>query len=188
MKRVRLIAVTFLCATLLCVSLPAQTPVIAPPLPIELRATDEQIATLLDVMRVKDQLADILNLMPMIMQQQMSTLPEKFSGLQLTPEQKEIVENFMQRNIERSLNLYPINAVIADAGTVYQKYVHREDIDALIAFYRTPAGQRMLDAQPIMATELATLIMSRAEKFSRTFGEELVRETQELIKELSESR
>ena len=190
MKKLKL-AIMFLLVAGLCAGAMAQTPVGAPspsPLPVQVRATDGQIATLLDVMRVRDQMSEILNLMPMVMQQQMSTLSEKFRGLRLTPEQEGKVAKFMQRSVERSLNLYPVEDVIKDAGTVYQKYISREDADALIAFYRTPAAQNLLQAQPVMTQELLSLTMGRLETFARAFAEEISREAQELIKELSMTR
>ena len=183
MKKLKL-AVVFLCAASLCAAATAQ--VIAP-LPEEKRATAGQIAELLDASRVKDQMASLLDAMPALMQQQMQKQRETFKGRQLTPEQDAQIEKFLQRRIEQSLNLYPIDDIIADAGTVYQKYISREDADALIAFYQTPAAQRLIDAQPAMVQEYIPLVLSRMETRVQAFTDETAREARELLKELTEN-
>jgi len=187
MKKLRLIAVAFLCATSLCVSATAQTPVELPqPLPEELRATTEQIATLLDAMRIKDQMNTVLELMPIIVQQQMQQQREVLNSRQLTPEQEERVNNFLRQQIEKSMDLYPIDEIIADAGTVYQKYISREHADVLIEFYKTPAAQHLIYVQPAMVQEYLPLVLSRMETRVKTFADDTAREARELLEELSE--
>ena len=188
MKKVK-IAVTFLCAMSLCVSAMAQVPIGAPPpLPEQHRATAGQIATLLDVMRVKDQMAEMLDMLPAIIQQQMQKQREALRGLRLTREEDELIEKLLQRNIERSLNLYPIEEIISDTGMVYQKYISREDADILIAFYKTPAAQRLIDVQPAMMQEALPMVMSRLETRIQAFSQETARELQELLKKLEGKR
>ena len=194
MKKMRLIAVAFLCLMSLCVSAMAQLPGMAqtpaelpPPLPEEMRATTGQIATLLDTMRIRDQMNAVLDLMPMVMQQQLQQQREALNSRQLTPEQDERINNFLRQRIEKSMDLYPIEDIIADAGTVYQKYITREDADVLIAFYKTPAAQRLIYVQPAIAQEYLPLILSRMETRVKAFAEETAREAQELLKELSKN-
>ncbi|MCL2877803.1 MAG: DUF2059 domain-containing protein [Acidobacteria bacterium] len=182
MKKVKL-AVMFLCAIGLYATATAQAPVVAP-LPEEQRATAGQIAILLDAMRIKEQMASIMDMIPALMQQQMQKQLEAFGGLQLTPEQEEQVTKFLRRRLEQSMNLYPMEEIIADTGTVYQKYISREDADVVIAFYQTPAAQRLIDAQPAVAQEYLPLVMSRLETRLQAFTEETARESQELLKKL----
>ena len=40
------------------------------------------------------------------------------------------------------------------AAEIYPKYISTEDANQIIAFYKTPAGQRMIAAQPYMMTEM----------------------------------
>src|SRR5215469_2874263 len=40
------------------------------------------------------------------------------------------------------------------AAEIYPKYISTEDAAKIIAFYKSPAGQRMIAAQPYMASEL----------------------------------
>jgi hypothetical protein len=182
MRKVRFIAITILCTSCLCVSAAAQSPVA--PLPESQRATDGQIATLLNAMRIQDQMSAVLELMPMVVQQQVQKLRESFKGPQLTSEQQEKIEKFLQQRAEKVMEIYPIEEIIADTGTIYQKYISREDADVLIAFYQTPAAQRLIDVQPAMVQEYLPAIMSRMETRVKTFAEDTARETQEFLKEL----
>jgi len=188
MKEMKIIAFTFLCVIMLCVSAPAQTPVMMaqapppPPLPEEQQATAEQISTLLDTMRIKDQMNTVLDLMQMMVQQQMQQQREVLNSRQLTREQEERINNFLQQRMEKARDLYPINEVIADAGTLYQKYISREDADVFIEFYRTPAAQRLIDVQPTMSQELLPLVLSRMESRVKAFAEETGREAREFLK------
>jgi hypothetical protein len=36
---------------------------------------------------------------------------------------------------------------------IYQRHISREDMDAILAFYRTDSGRRLLEAQPAMVAE-----------------------------------
>lgn len=184
MKKIKLIAVALLCAAGLCVLGMAQSPVLMKPLPKEQQATDEQIVKLLDSMRIEDQMASIMDMLPMVVKQQMQSQREALSSRQLTPEQEEQVEKFLQRRLEKTLNLYPIEEIIADIVPVYQKFISREDADVIIEFYRTPAAQRLIDSQPAMAQEYLPLLMARMETRVKAFTEETSREAQALLKEL----
>jgi len=184
MKKVK-IAVVFLCTVCLCAAVMAQAQVIAPPpLPEEQRATAGQIAALLDALRIKEQMASLLDMLPTLIQQQIQKQQEVFRGRQFTPEQEAQVEKFLQQRVEQSLNLYPVDDIIADAGTVYQKYISRDDADALIAFYQTPVAQRLIAAQPAMVQEYIPIILSRVETRVQAFTEETAREAQTLLLEL----
>ena len=84
--------------------------------------------------------------------------------------------------------LYPIEELLADVGTVYQKYISSSDADVLIEFYRTPAAQRLIDVQPAMVQEYLPLVVSRMETRVKAFADETAREAQELLKELLENQ
>ena len=40
------------------------------------------------------------------------------------------------------------------AAEIYPKYISTEDATKIIEFYKSPAGQRMIEAQPYMMTEM----------------------------------
>jgi hypothetical protein len=55
---------------------------------------------------------------------------------------------------------------------IYDKYFTREDIDAMISFYRTPVGKKMASVQPKLMQES----MAVGEEMGRKAGEEAARE------------
>jgi len=52
----------------------------------------------------------------------------------------------------------------------YQKYLTRSDVDGIIALYSSPAGQRLLDIQPVIMQEYLPLVMQRMMDRGKTFG------------------
>jgi hypothetical protein len=42
----------------------------------------------------------------------------------------------------------------SQAATIYPKYISTEDATTIIAFYKSPAGQHLITAQPYMMTEI----------------------------------
>ena len=112
-------------------------------------------------MRLKEQMASVLDLMPVMALQIVQKQRESLNVGQLTPKQQEKIEGLLKQYIEKSMNLYPVEEIIADARTVYQKYIRRDDADVLIEFYRTPAMQRMMHFQPVISQEYLPLVLSR---------------------------
>ncbi len=42
---------------------------------------------------------------------------------------------------------------------IYQRHMTQTDVEAYIAFYSSPAGQRMVDVQPVIEKELMPVLM-----------------------------
>ena len=53
------------------------------------------------------------------------------------------------------------------AAEIYPKYISTEDATQIIAFYKSPAGQRMIAAQPYMASELQRSAIQIAQQTAR---------------------
>lgn len=53
------------------------------------------------------------------------------------------------------------------AAEIYPKYISTEDATQIIAFYKSPAGQRMIAAQPYMASELQRSAIQMAQQTAR---------------------
>ena len=156
-------------------------------LPEDQQATKEQIAKLFDVMRLKQQIDTMLKMMPVMMQQQIKVQQEEAlkklpSGQKLTPEQQEQLDRFNHRMLEKAFNLYPAEEMIADITTVYQRHISRNDVEAMITFYNSAAGQHLLDAQPAITQEYLPLVMGHMKERSQAFSEEMAKEMQELLK------
>ena len=71
--------------------------------------------------------------------------------------------------MERASDLYKSDEMIADMTALYQKYLTRSDVDGIIAFYSSSAGQRLLDIQPVIMQEYLPIVMQRMMDREKTF-------------------
>jgi hypothetical protein len=59
----------------------------------------------------------------------------------------------MQREVLEVIKRFPVNDLIEDMIPVYQQHLSEQDVSALIGFYSTPTGQRLLRELPIVGTK-----------------------------------
>ncbi len=59
----------------------------------------------------------------------------------------------MGKYIQKAMTIYSAEDMIEDMTAVYQRHLTGADVDAMIAFYSSPAGQHLLDAQPSIMKE-----------------------------------
>jgi hypothetical protein len=155
--------------------------------PPEQQATREQLTKLFEVMRLRQQFDDMMRALPAVVQQQvrmqMDQLTAKMPGEQkMTPEQQKALDKLMNKYMERTRTLYPADEMIADAISVYQRHMTREDADAYIAFFSSPAGQHLLDAQPVIMKEYLPIAMDRAERRTHALTLEMAADIAEFSK------
>lgn len=159
---------------------------VAPTIPLDQQPTKEQLATLFEVMRIRQQMEGVLKMMPAMAQQQTQAqakeMAAKFPGGSPTPEQQKAIQEVLSRYMEKTTLLIHPDELIDDLSGLYQRHLTRSDVDAFIAFYASPAGQHLLDAQPAIMQEYMPLIMKRTQERSKTLNEELAREMEEIAK------
>ncbi|MGA2727677.1 MAG: DUF2059 domain-containing protein [Terracidiphilus sp.] len=150
-------------------------------IPLEDQATKEQLAKLFDVMRIRDQMQSMRKLVPMMVQNQIHEQIRAINaqtnpGTKLTSAQRAAMDALVQKYVEKAVNLYPVEEMIDDMTLLYQEHLTREDVDAMIAFYSSPAGQHLLDAQPKIAQEYMPLVMKRAAERTKTLTAEMMKD------------
>ena len=108
----------------------------------------DQVRKLLGLLQVRDELQITLDAMK---QQVKAGAAQTFSDKvpNPTPEQLKSV-NFIVDDVFRSLALEDL---IQDLVPVYQRHLTRSDVRALIAFYSSAPGQKILREQPAMMKE-----------------------------------
>ncbi len=133
-------------------------------------ASKEDVMRLFDVMQSREQTQQIM--------QQLLTQMQSLSREQAKKRNPDIGDAEFARMEKESQDLikhFPIDDMLNDMIPVYQKHFTKADIDALIAFYTSPAGQKFLHEMPAVTTEtMQTVypklqaqieaIMKRAEK------------------------
>lgn len=155
--------------------------------PLEQQATSEQLKKLFEVMRLRQQFEDMMKMLPSVVQQQvrmqLDQLTASMPGAkQLTPERRRALDKLMNKYMEKSATLYPVDDMINDAISVYQRHMTRDDADAYINFFSSPPGQHFLDAQPAIMKEYMPIAMERAQRRTRELTAELATDLAEFAK------
>ena len=145
------------------------------------QASTEQLMKLFDVMRIKQQVQAMRQIVPGMVQQQIqSAMKETESGLpagtKLSSEQRERMQQIMTKYVGKSMDLYPVDEMMSDMAGIYQKHLSKDDVDGLIAFYSSPTGQHLLDAQPQIAQEFMPMVMGKVAERSRAMMLEMTKE------------
>ncbi len=159
----------------------------APVIPAEDRPSKEQLAKLFDVMRIRQQVQSVRNVVPTMVEGQMREQSQAIrsqipAGTKLTTEQREKLDQLARKYVDKAVNIYPIDEMLADMTEIYQRHISREDIDAMIAFYSSTPGQHLLDAQPVITQEYMPLVMQRVAERTKTMTADMMKEAAEITK------
>jgi hypothetical protein len=159
-------------------------------IPLDQQPSKEQLAKLFELIRVRQQVQSLLKMMPAMVQQQMQTqakaIEAKHPECSLSkPENQAAFNKVMNKSMERAFNIVNIDEMFDDMTEVYQRHVSATDVDALIAFYSSSAGQHLLDAQPVIMQEYMPMAMKRVQRRSDALAEDLSRDLEQLAKSMA---
>jgi hypothetical protein len=189
MKKMLFIAVVLSMALTPC-AMVAQAPAAAPvvsAIPADQQATKEQLAKLFETMRFKEQLASVSKMMPTIMQQQFAEQarqmrkdhPERPA---MTDEQQKASAEVMTKFMDKAINLYGSDEMMNQMGAIYQRHLTGADVEAITAFYASPAGQHMVAMSSVMMQEFMPAMMKNMQERIKPLIEEMDKEMQAIAK------
>jgi hypothetical protein len=163
---------------------PAADAAVVPP---DQQATREQLTRLFEVMRLRKQFDSMTKMMPAIVQQQVHEQMEEMAaavpgGKQLSPQQQDAFDKLTNKYLQKATTLYPADEMIGDAMTVYQHHMSRTDVEAYIAFYNSPPGQHLLDAQPVIMKEYMPMVTGKVQERTKMLYAEMAKDMQEFMK------
>ena len=171
---------------------PAAQPATAPEataaaVPADQQPTKEQLTKLFELMRIKQQISSMTKMMPALMRQQMQAHVKEIQKnhpelAAMTEEQQQASMNVESKFMEKVVDLYTSDEMIADMEGIYQKHLTRSDVDGIIAFYSSPAGQHMLDMAPVIMQEYMPLMMQRTQERIKPLIEEMSKEMESIAK------
>jgi len=147
----------------------------------------EQLLTLFHVMRIRSQMEDLLKTLPAALEQQLQSEEDEVQlslmpmGGELTAEQKAARDKVTNKYIELAEKQYPVDEMLDDLVAVYQRHLSREDVEGIVAFYRSEAGQHLLDAQPLMAREVMPAVTEKFEARNKVLIERYKKELNDAI-------
>jgi hypothetical protein len=67
----------------------------------------------------------------------------------------------MDRQSQDLIKNFPLDEMLSDMVPVYQRHFTKSDIDALTAFYSSPAGQKFLHEMPEVTSETMRAVYPR---------------------------
>lgn len=116
--------------------------------PAATKPTDAQVRKLLELLRVRDDLQATLDSMRLHMQREAEQVfRDKFPNP--SPQQLQSVKSI----VDDSFQEVSLDDLIQDLVPVYQRHLTRSDVQALVAFYSSAPGQKILREQPAMIKE-----------------------------------
>jgi hypothetical protein len=92
----------------------------------------------------------------------------------------------MNRMMDESMKTFPWDEMIQSMVPVYQKHFTKGDIDALVAFYSTPTGQKLLQEMPAVTAEAMQSMMPLLQKHVEAMNERMQQEIAAMKKESDE--
>lgn len=150
------------------------------------QATPEQLTKLFEVMRVKEQVQSMRQMMPGMVSQQIQAAMKQTeanlpAGAKLTDEQRTRMQQVMTKYVGKAMDLYPSDEMLSDMVGIYQRHLSKDDVDGLITFYGSAAGQHLLDAQPLIAREFMPIVMGKVSERSQAMTKEMMKEMAEIV-------
>jgi uncharacterized protein len=122
-------------------------------------ATREEIVKLLGVMDTKAQVRETMQQV-MAQSQVMAHQAMKKRHPEMTAEQLAR----MDRESAEIAKTYPVDTIIEDMIPVYQKHLTKADVDAMIGFYSSPSGKKILHEMPAIMAESMEAVYPRLQK------------------------
>ena len=114
----------------------------------DVAASANDIQKMFDVMHIRDQMRLIM--------QQVSQSMREMQHEQIKKRDSKVTDQDLARLdgiSDQVLKDMSIDGLIDDMIPVYQKHLNKADVDAMVAFYSTPTGQKILKEMPAMTTE-----------------------------------
>jgi hypothetical protein len=130
-------------------------------------------------MRLREQWQTYTEIMPKAIQQQLQAQFNQIDsklGVTPTPEQQAEMHKMMDKYMAMAFSIYTADDIISDVIPIYQRHFTKDEVNSLIAFYSTPAGQHMLALTPILMKEFMPVVMDHVQQRSQKLTDEMMNE------------
>ena len=119
--------------------------------------SDAQVARLLEVMRARQTVETML---PQIEASQRQMVDQMMAGREMAPAERQRLDQVLGRSsaqLRKALSWEKLEPIYLD---IYRQTFDGQDTDALIAFYASPTGQRLLDKMPALMQNTMTAMQT----------------------------
>jgi hypothetical protein len=89
----------------------------------------------------------------------------------------------MNKEMDDTMKSFPWDEMLDAMVPVYQKHFTKGDVDALVAFYGTPTGQKILRELPSITSEAMQSMMPLLQKHIAAMNDRIQQEVAEMMKD-----
>ncbi|ABF40075.1 hypothetical protein Acid345_1072 [Candidatus Koribacter versatilis Ellin345] len=130
--------------------------------------TRDDLTKMFEVLRVRQQTEGVMKTMLAQMKQQIEgDIEKRYPNLSEESKQK------IEKMVNDSVNLYPVSEMLDDLTPVYQKHLTKADVDAIVGFYSSAAGQHFLDQMPTMTQEAMQLMLAKLQTRTAEYAKKI---------------
>jgi len=169
MKRAALFVLLFLLLTAVCLG---QQPAAGVP------ASKEDVEKLFEVMHVRDMMKQMMDGV-LKQSRQMARDQMKKNYPNMPPDQVAQMDKMM----EDMFTGLPLEELLQNTVPVYQKHFTKEDLDAIVAFYSSPPGQRFIKEMPAVSLESMQASYGLIQQYVQTTMQKVHQRAEEMQKE-----
>jgi hypothetical protein len=119
-------------------------------------ASKEDVKKLFDVMASREQMAQMM--------QQVFAQMRRLNRDEIKKRHPDVTDEELARMDKQSEDLmknFPLDEMLSDMIPVYQRHFTKSEIEALTAFYSSPAGQKFLHEMPAVTSETMRTVYPR---------------------------
>ena len=141
---------------------------------VDTSASREDIRKLFDVMRIRDQMKQLMD--------QVTNQMKSMNHEQIKKHDPQVTDEEIARldaMSDQYLKDIPIDGMLDDMVPVYQKHLTKADVDAMVGFYSSPTGQKILTEMPAMTAEGMQAMQPRMRKMMEDASEKMEKMTQQ---------
>ena len=147
---------------------------LASPLAVAGKPSDAQIDRLLEITHARTMLEGMLGQMEGMQKQMVSQM---LAGRQPTPEEQAKIDRIIAISARTISETMTWDHMLPIYHRIYAESLDAEDVDAMIAFYGTPAGQRVIERMPVIAqksvAEMQQLLVPAIKQMQEELGAEV---------------
>lgn len=146
--------------------------------PADAPASKEDVEKYLQVMHSRDMMMKMIDSMAKPMHQMIQEQYQKNKG-NLPPD----FEAHMTKLMDDTMKSLPWDEMLDAMVPVYQKHLTKGDVDALVAFYSGPTGQKLIRELPAINAEAMQAMMPMMQKQMQSMTERMQQEVAAVIKQ-----
>jgi uncharacterized protein len=146
--------------------------------PADAPATKEEIQKYLQVMHSRDMMTKMVDAMSKPMHEMMHE--QYLKDKDRLPADFEVRINKMMDDMMKS---FPWDEMLEAMVPVYQKHLTKGDVDALVAFYSTPTGQKLIKEMPEITGEAMQQMMPLMRKSIDAMTQRMQEEVAAMVRE-----